>query len=47
MQVKEDGMEDRPPLGDELLKQILLEGGGPFPSPRSKSMQNVMKLDGR
>ena len=30
-------MEDRIPHGDELLKQLCLEGGGPHSSPRMKA----------
>ena len=33
--------------GNELLNQLCLEGGGPHSSPRAKSMQSVMELDGR
>ena len=37
-QVKEDGMDDRLPHGDELLKQLFLEGGGPRSYPCVKTM---------
>ena len=40
-------MEDRIPHGNDMLKKLCLEGGGPRSSPREKSMQNVMKLDVR
>ena len=39
-------MEERLPHGDEMLKQILIEGGGTRSSPRMKAMQNIMELDG-
>ena len=46
-QVEEDGMEYRIPHGDELMKQLCLEGGGSRSSPRSKSMQSFMDIYGR
>ena len=46
-QAEANVMEDRLPHGNELLKQIYLEGGGPRYSPRAKSIQIVMELDGR
>ena len=39
-------MEERTPHSDELLKQLFLKGGGPHPSPRVRSMQSFMELDG-
>ena len=46
-QVEEDETKDHLPHSDELLKNLCLEGGGPHSSPRAKSMQSVMDLDGR
>ena len=43
--IEEDGMEDRLPHGNELLKQILLKGGVPRSSIRAKDMHIVMELD--
>ena len=40
-------MEDRLPHGDDLLKQLCLEGGVPRSSPHAKAMQSFMGLDGR
>ena len=37
-QVEEYDMEDRLPRGNELSKQLFLEGGGPRSSPRMKAM---------
>ena len=47
LQVKEYGMEDSLPHGNDLLKQLCLDGGGPCSSTRSKSMQSVLELDGK
>ena len=46
-QVEEDGMEDRLLCGNDLLKQLFLEGGIPCSSPRAKYVKSVMELDGR
>ena len=40
-------MEDRLLHGNDILKQLCLEGGSPRSYPRVKSMQSVMALDGR
>ena len=46
-QVKEVFMDYCLSNGDELLKQIFLKGGYPRYSPRAKSIQIVVELDGR
>ena len=46
-QVEEDFMEGRLYHGNELMNQLSLKGGGPRSSPRTKSMQNIIELDGR
>ena len=46
-QLEEYGIDDRLSCGNELLKQICLEGDGPCSSPHVKFMQSVMELDGR
>ena len=47
VQFKEDGMEDILPHGNDLLKQLCLDGVGPCSSTRSESMQSVFELDGK
>ena len=40
-------MEDHIPHGEKLLKQLCVEGGGPYSSTRAKDIHNVMELDRR